>query len=209
MSIETSCKNLYKKMDATSKTRFYASRRLKMHEKLSTYTVVIISLAIIFISLMQAFDLGVNIQSKYSNLIQSFAGIAVLVYSLVIDKNGYSLLSDKMYSCASAVGELKQIMHPYKDGEGVTQEMYAKFQKDYWDILKLYETHTSNDFSGDNWCARLDMSEDYSIKGLEWWKCKFKIWRAHALNFISYPLVLLPLVWSISWIWFGSTWPIP
>lgn len=43
MSGTDSFKNLYKKLDATSKTRFHASRRLRLHAKLSTYTVVILS----------------------------------------------------------------------------------------------------------------------------------------------------------------------
>ncbi|MEE9945285.1 MAG: hypothetical protein PBV00_13280 [Pseudomonas asiatica] len=38
-------------MDATSKTRFHASRRLRLHAKLSTYTVVILSLVLILVSL--------------------------------------------------------------------------------------------------------------------------------------------------------------
>src|SRR5688572_24200668 len=101
LNVEESFKNLYKKMDATSKTRFYASRRLKLHARLSTYTVVFISLSLIFISLLQAYELGVNISSKYTSLVQFFAAIAVLVYSLLIDKNEYSALSEKMYSCAS------------------------------------------------------------------------------------------------------------
>ena len=51
MSGTDSFKNLYKKMDATSKTRFHASRRLRLHAKLSTYTVVILSLVLILVSL--------------------------------------------------------------------------------------------------------------------------------------------------------------
>ena len=64
MTQSDSFKNLYKKMDATSKTRFHAARRLKLHAKLSTYTVVVLSLVLILVSLMQAYDLGINIKKK-------------------------------------------------------------------------------------------------------------------------------------------------
>lgn len=104
MKKEESFNNLYKKVDATSKTRFHASRRLKLH---ATYTVVLISIGLILLSLMQAYELGNNIQSKLVGLIQVFSAVAVLVYSLIIDKNDYSSLSEKMYSCASKLGELK------------------------------------------------------------------------------------------------------
>jgi hypothetical protein len=203
LNVEESFKNLYKKMDATSKTRFYASGRLKLHARLSTYTVVFISLALIFISLLQAYSLGVNINSKYTSLVQVFAAIAVLVYSLLIDKNEYAALSEKMYSCASKLGELKQRMHPYKTISDPSEDRYNDFQKEYWQILELYETHSSNDFSADNLRARLDMPEHYEIKGWNKIETKFIIYRMHLLNFISYPLAIIPLLWSIKWLWLG------
>ena len=91
MKKETDFANLYKKIDATSKTRFHSSRRLKLHTKLSTATIVFISLVLILTSLMQAYGLGVNIASKYLALIQVFSSITVLVYSLLIDKNDFSV----------------------------------------------------------------------------------------------------------------------
>lgn len=190
-------------MDATSKTRFYASRRLKRHARLSTHTVVFISLALIFVSLLQAYNLGVNIGSKYTSLIQIFAAVAVLVYSLLIEKNEYSALSEKMYSCASKLGELKQRAHPFKEMSDPTEEKYIEFQKEYWSILKLYETHSSNDFSADNLRARLDMSEDYKLQGWRWFLAKFTVYRMHIINFISYPLAIGPLLFALKWLWLG------
>lgn len=203
MNVEESFKNLYKKMDATSKTRFFASRRLKLHARLSTYTVVFISLALIFISLLQTYSLGKNTSSEYTSLVQVFAAIAVLVYSLLIDKNEYAALSEKMYSCASRLGELKQRMHPHKTVSNPSEDKYNEFQKEYWQILELYETHSSNDFSADNLRARLEMPEHYGIKGWEKVATKLAIYRMHILNFASYPLAIIPLLWSIKWLWLG------
>ncbi len=126
MSGADSFKNLYKKMDATSKTRFHASRRLRLHAKLSTYTVVILSLVLILVSLIQAYDLGANIKRKEVVLLQVFASIAVLVYSLLIEKNDFSNRSEKMYSCASKLGELKQEAHPHKTA-GYPMDGWQKF----------------------------------------------------------------------------------
>lgn len=113
MDKEKSIVNLYKKIDATSKTRFNASRRLKSHSKYSTYVIVFISLCLILISLMQAYEIGHNIKSDWVVLIQVFSSITVLVYSLLIENHNYSNLSEKMYSCASKLGDLKQKIHPY------------------------------------------------------------------------------------------------
>ncbi len=203
-----SFRNLYKKMDATSKTRFHASRRLKLHAALSTYTVVFLSLVLIFISLMQTYDLGVNIQSKGVGLLQVFSSVAVLVYSLLMDKNDYSSQSEKMYSCASKLVELKQKSHPHVHAEEFNQDSYDKCQKEYHDVLKLYETHSNNDFRGDYYRAKLDMPEDYDISGRKRFYENGK-WRIlYILNFINYPIIVWFLMFALYWVSFGLVNPL-
>lgn len=202
MADSGSFKNLYKKMDATSKTRFHASRRLRLHAKLSTYSVVVLSLALILISLMQAYDLGVNIAKKEVVLLQVFASVAVLVYSLLIEKNDFSNRSEKMYSCASKIGELKQKAHPLKAGE-FDQKAYDECWKEYHDLLKLYETHSNNDFRGDYLRSRLEMKEDYVMTRTERAITVSKVWIAYSITFVSYPLMLALLGAAVYWVWFG------
>ena len=203
MSVKNSFCNLYKKMDATSKTRFYAARRLRLHAKFSTYTVVIISMAIILISLMQTYGLGVNIQTKYSSVIQIFSAVAVLVYSLLIDKNEYSAISEKMFACASKVAKLKQEVHPKKEADSPCEKDYLFYQKQYWDILELFETHANNDFTGDNLRARLDMKEYYDYSFFERFLAFLKVVRLHVFDFSSYAIVLFVLAWVMKWLWLG------
>lgn len=193
-------------MDATSKTRFHASRRLKLHSKWATYTVVIISLGLILISLMQAYSLGNNSNSKLVGLMQVFSSIAVLVYSLLIDKNNYSNLSEKMYSCAFQLVELKQKTRPHLDNEYDNEydnDQYTSLSLEYHQMLKLYETHAINDFRGDYFRAKLEMPEYYNVKGINSWLLKTKIIFAYIINFISYPIVLGCLFWMVCWLWFG------
>ncbi|MNM49090.1 hypothetical protein D3C81_600900 [compost metagenome] len=203
MSGTDSFKNLYKKMDATSKTRFHASRRLRLHAKLSTYTVVILSLVLILVSLMQAYDLGANIKRKEVVLLQVFASIAVLVYSLLIEKNDFSNRSEKMYSCASKLGELKQEAHPNKTATDFDQKKYDECWKGYHDVLKLYETHSNNDFRGDYLRAKLEMREDYVMDRLERVTMSAKVWGSYALNFVTYPMVAAVLILALYWVWVG------
>ena len=205
---EESFNNLYKKIDATSKTRFNASDRLRLHSKYSTYTVVIISLGLILISLMQAYSLGKNINNDLVTLIQIFSTIAVLVYSLLIDKNDYSNLSEKMYSCATQLGELKQKIHPFLN-QPYSQVSYDGFKDSYYNILKLFETHSNNYSSSDHIRARLVMPENYTIKGMEWWYSKLHIYWTLFLDFFSYILVIgtlaVVLYWvSFDWVWFWN-----
>lgn len=199
---EASYNNLYKKIDATSKTRFHSSRRLKQHSKWSTYIVVLISLGLILISLMQAYDIGNNIESPLVGLIQAFSAIAVLVYSLLIDKNDYSSLSEKMYSCASQLGELKQKVYPHLDNK-YDDKKYVEHREEYHSILKLFETHSMNDFRGDYFRAKLEMPENYEINGGDWWAMKSKIYLSYSINFMSYPTVLFVLIFVLYWLWLG------
>ncbi len=192
-------------MDATSKTRFHASRRLRLHAKLSTYTVVVLSLVLILVSLMQAYDLGENIQRKEVVLLQVFASIAVLVYSLLIEKNDFSNRSEKMYSCASKLGELKQKAHPFKKEGSFDQAKYDACWKDYHDVLKLYETHSNNDFRGDYLRAKLEMPEDYTIQGFDRFAMSAKVWALYTLNFVTYPTVAVVLALALYWTWAGSS----
>ena len=203
MAESKSFKNLYKKMDATSKTRFHASRRLKLHAALSTYTVVFLSLVLIFISLMQTYELGTNIQSKGVGLLQVFSSVAVLVYSLLMDKNDYSSQSEKMYSCASKLGELKQKSHPHVHADNFIQDSYDRCQKEYHDVLRLYETHSNNDFRGDYYRAKLDMPEDYDMSGLERFYESGKWRMLYVLNFINYPVIICFLMFALYWVSFG------
>ena len=201
MKKETDFANLYKKIDATSKTRFHSSRRLKLHTKLSTATIVFISLVLILTSLMQAYGLGVNIASKYLALIQVFSSITVLVYSLLIDKNDFSTLSEKMYACASRLGELKQKIYPHL--ETGTQQIYDGFKDEYHVILKLYETAAINDFRADYIRAQLDMPENYAFGRLKHIYLHAKVLFLYTVNYLQYITVLAVSSWLLWWLWFG------
>ncbi|HDY8183053.1 TPA: SLATT domain-containing protein [Vibrio vulnificus] len=201
---ESSFRNLYKKMDSTSKTRFNASRRLKLHSKFSAYIIVFISLGLILVTLMQAYSLGSNINNKIVGLFQAFSSIAVLVYSLLIDRNNYSSTSEKMYSCAAQLGELKQEVRPYLEDKSHNEEKYLEFKNKYHQLLKLYETHSNNDFRGDYYRAKLEMPEDYEITGFDWWVINLKIFVLHVLNFMSYFVVISALLGVLYWITFGE-----
>lgn len=163
--------------------------------------IVGISLVLILTSLMQAYDLGVNINSKYLALIQVFSSITVLVYSLLIDKNDFSSLSEKMYACASRLGELKQKIYPHLD-DG-TDDQYNSFKDEYHIILKLYETAAINDFRADYIRAQLDMPENYKFGRV---KCAYlhsKVAFLYTLNYLQYIIIAALFLGLLYWLWLG------
>jgi hypothetical protein len=108
-----------------------------------------------------------------------------------------------MYSCASKLGELKQKIHPHLDAQHDTA-CYDKFRDEYHGILKLYETHSNNDFRGDYTRAKLEMPENYTIKGTDWWLDKAHVYWSYLIDFLSYFTVVGILGWVICWLWFGD-----
>jgi hypothetical protein len=152
---------------------------------------------------MQAYNLGSNINSSLVGLIQVFSAVAVLVYSLLIDKHDYSNLSEKMYSCASKLGELKLKIHPQLELQHDT-ESYDKLRDEYHGILKLYETHSNNDFRGDYIRAKLEMPENYTIKGIDWLRAQAHVYWSYFCDFLSYLTVIGIMGWVICWLWFGN-----
>ena len=214
MKVLKDLENLYKRMDTTSKTRFAASRRLSLHSKLSTtYSIVGISMFLILISLMQAYQIGTNINDKRVLLIQVFSSMLVVVYSLIIEKNDYSNLSDKLYSCASKIGKLKQEIFPYiiftskNEQKEISytkdelSEIYNKYTDKYYEILDLYETHSKNDFRADYKIAKLQMSDNFPLSN---WKF---IWNIsvigfkYIINFITYIFILIIFPIFFYWLW--------
>lgn len=202
-------KNLYKKIDTTSKTRFATSRRLNLHAKLSTYSIVLLSLLLILISLMQAFKIGTNIDNPKIVLIQIFSSVTILVYSLLIEKNDYSNRSGKLYSCAAKLGKLKQEIFPYVNFEdnhidmeaNNTLKLYNDSKKEYHEILDLYETHSVNDFKADYKIAKLEMNDKFSLK---WWKhftYRLEMILMYSINFSAYVLILSFVCFLLFWIW--------
>lgn len=109
-----------------------------------------------------------------------------------------------MYSCAAQLGELKQEVRPYLEDKSHNEEKYLEFKNKYHQLLKLYETHSNNDFRGDYYRAKLEMPEDYEITGFDWWVMNLKILVLHVLNFMSYFVVMSALLGVLYWITFGE-----
>lgn len=150
---------------------------------------------------MQAYDLGVNIKSKYLALIQVFSSITVLVYSLLIAKNDYSSLSEKMYACASRLSELKRKIYPHL--ENGTIELYNAFNDEYLSILKLFETATINDFRADYFRAQLDMPKFYKFDRSNKISLLLKIAVLYTLNYLQYMITFVVLSGLLYWLWLG------
>ena len=185
----TSYQTLYKKIDATSKTRFQASRRLIKHSKFSTLTIVLLSLGLILQALMDGYSISSAVNKNFSNLVQVFSSIAVLVYSLLIAKNDYLGRAEKLYSCASALGELKLQVHT--EVERNKHEDYLKASEKYQTVLDQFEAHAVDNFQNDYTFAKLTMPEFYPMNLIERGFLNIKYRLLYVLEFVPYIVVVL------------------
>ena len=99
--------------------------------------------------------------------------------------------------------ELKKKMYPLMRKEH-NQEKYDELRLEYDEVLRLYETHSNNDFRAVYIQAKLEMPENYTVTGADWWKAKFYIYKGLIINFSSYLLVIGIIGWVICWLWFGT-----
>ena len=184
----SSYESLYKKIDATSKTRFQASRRMIKHNKYSTLIIVVLSLGLILQALMDGYSISNPENKNFSSMVQVFSSIAVLVYSLLIAKNDYSGRAGKLYSCASELGELKLKIH--QEVKHDKPEQYKVAWDCYQKILVQYEAHAVDNFQNDYITAQLTMPEYYPMNCFErvYLNIKFRLF--YAVEYSPYLFVI-------------------
>lgn len=143
--------NLYHSMRITIDARFQAGKRL---ESLNTYTFItsiIISLALIFLPLIQFSDIKLHYSNNVLSTLQIFFAVAILVYSVLISTAKYSIRAKEMTVCADLVKDLSRelkdiIALSQRDGENITKNVLNDYNKRYRECLRNSENHSDQDY---------------------------------------------------------------
>jgi hypothetical protein len=98
-------------------------------------------------------------------MMQIFLAVAVLVYSIVMAKAGLDVRAEKLNECGDRLKDLarkleREIAH---NGQNIGQVL-EDYNGRYSDITSDTENHSRLDYL----FARLDMPNDYPIRGLRW-----------------------------------------
>ena len=151
---------LNRRVMVTSKARYSASRRLAAKNKISQWTLALLSVALIIIPLISASGMHVNFDAKYIDIMQIIFAVLVLTYSLLLATGDFSARSVKIHRCGMELGRLARKIMPY---EGKTTEgKYEEFYNEYYNCLEKYENHEEVDY----------LTADYSSR--DWYECKEK-----------------------------------
>lgn len=82
--VENRIEELIRRTRITTRSRYRASERLERHHKFSQWTVSLISAALVFVPMMQAFNIQLGVDAIYLNATQAVLAVLVLVYSLLL-----------------------------------------------------------------------------------------------------------------------------
>jgi len=142
--IDNRLHELFRRTKITTKSRYRASERLERHHKLSQWTVSLISAALVFVPLVQAFNLAVGIEVIYLNATQATLAVLVLVYSLLLGQENFVSRAQAMHRCGIELGRFARKLAG--KGESVPDQEYFALAEEYYDILDKYENHKPIDY---------------------------------------------------------------
>lgn len=178
---KTPAEKLLISMRATAKCKFNSSLRLKRNSNFSFFTTTILSLGLILIPLLQNSNVKLHLTSQVLNMMQIFLAVAVLVYSIVMAKAGLEVRAEKLNECGDRLKDLarkldRELAH---NGQNISQVLES-FNERYSSITTETESQSRLDYL----FAKLDMPNDYPIRGLRW------IW----LTLVAYVGILFELL---------------
>lgn len=136
---------LYRKVNIVTNIRYISARRFRFNQQLSQWTITFISLLLILIPLLQALDMTLRHDQKLFDVVSVFLAILVLVYSLLISMENYSVRAEKMQNCGTELSNLTRDIYPYL-GAKHHKNHYNNFSVRYQNILEKYENHDSIDY---------------------------------------------------------------
>lgn len=142
--LDNRLRELLRRTKITTKSRYRASERLERHHKLSQWTVSLISAALVFVPLAQAFGIAAEIKAIYLNATQATLAVLILVYSLLLGQENFVSRAQAMHRNGIELGRFARKLAG--KGDSVPDDEYFQLAEDYYDILDKYENHKPIDY---------------------------------------------------------------
>lgn len=133
---------LLRRTKLTTKSRYRASERLANHQRASQWTVAFISVALVFIPLLQAYGVELDISDRILNSFQSVLAVMVLVYSLLLGQENFISRAEAMHRNGVELGRFARKLR----GLCENNDSYDELVEEYYDILEKYENHKPIDY---------------------------------------------------------------
>lgn len=195
MKAVESFKELQRRVEITSRARYHAARRLNAHGIFSQWTLALLAIGQIVITLIQNLGIKINFDLNYLNFMNLFFAVLVLAYSLLLGMGNHVARSIKMHLCGLELGKLARELHFISTANSGNEKKYIEKADSYYSILEKCENHTRADYL-------VAISEQYKYfkepnkNNFFIFKERFCIWFWHFIQFFHYGLSVLFLgVW--------------
>lgn len=146
MAIADSLNELLRRADITSRARYNASRRLESLGWTSQWTLALLAIGQIVISLISVLKLPMMFSQTYVDFMGLFFGVLVLAYSLLLGMANFNARSTKLHHCGMELGGLARDLHLTSTLPNASSQQYDAMVDKYYRILEKYENHTAIDY---------------------------------------------------------------
>lgn len=153
---------LYRRVSITSKARYCASRRLLFHSIMSQWTVTLITVGLIAVSVLAISGVDLTFDPKYVSVMQIVFSVLILSYSLLLSLGDYSARSVKLHRCGMELGKIARNLQLYVAAD-CEDEKYKEFVREYYDCLEKYENHEACDYLEARLSMRPELPAEASI----------------------------------------------
>ena len=111
-----------------------ASERLARHQRLATWTLVLLAFSLVIIPLMQPLDVRI----EYLHVAEVVLATLVIVYAVLMSQEKFGSQANAMRHASIDLERLARKMTA-RDPLRVTEADYARFAEEFFDILELYD----------------------------------------------------------------------
>ncbi len=201
--LNLSTTELLRRVEITCKARYHAARRLSAHGWFSQWTLALLAVGQIVISLVSALELKSGFRPDYVNFASIFFGVLVLAYSLLLGMANFSARAVKLHGCGLELGRLARHLVYLRNSGTDLQDEYDRAAKMYYDILDKHENHTRTDYlvahyeHYDSAASKLKTwSRDWLEERFRLFSVRIKLYVFHSLQFAHYVAsIALIYVW--------------
>lgn len=138
---------LYENILITYTARFIASRRLGWHERLSLWTIALFSVGLIILALFDALKIPLKLEANYIVIVQIAGSITILLVSILLSGNQFSVRADRMHRCGLELSNLgREVEFLLLSHRNILEDEFSMIHKNYANILTRYDNHSRTDY---------------------------------------------------------------
>lgn len=169
---------LHRRVRLTAGARFRAARRLARHDKFAQWTIALLSVGLIVVPLLQALKVTTGLSVEQLNVLQIVLAVLVLVFSLLLSRDNFSVRADKMHRCGLELGQLERDLFGLLV-TGADDRIYKDMSDRYFDILQQHENHEDVDYEMFKLWRKDEYYADRRVTySLQWLWTQLRYWLA-------------------------------